>query len=58
VSSSPQAPEQSAHLGAAAFVPKPCMPEDVALSVDRVVSGRRPRTIPDDEDTQKRLRDF
>lgn len=58
VSSSPQAPEQSAHLGAAAFVPKPCVPDDVALAVEKVVSGRRPRTIVDDEDTEKRLRDF
>jgi CheY-like chemotaxis protein len=54
VSSSPQAPEQSAHLGAAAFVPKPCLPDDVALAVEKVVSGRRPRSIVDDEDTEKR----
>ena len=57
VSSSPQAPEQSAHLGAAAFVPKPCAPDDVALAVDRVVSSRRPRMIVDDEDTEKRRLD-
>lgn len=58
VSSSPRAPEQSAHLGAAAFVPKPCVPDDVALAVEKVVSSRRPRSIVDDEDTEKRLRDF
>lgn len=58
VSSSPQAPEQSAHLGAAAFVPKPCVPDDVALAVEKVVSSRRPRTFVDDEDTDKRTRDF
>lgn len=57
VSSSPRAPEQSAHLGAAAFVPKPCAPEDVALAVEKVVSSRRPRSIVDDEDTEKRLRE-
>lgn len=54
VSSSPQAPEQSAHLGAASFVPKPCAPDDVSLAVEKVVSSRRPRTIVDDEDTEKR----
>ena len=58
VSSSPQAPEQSAHLGAAAFVPKPCTPEDVALAVDKVVSSRRPRTIVEDDDTEKRRLEF
>lgn len=59
VSSSPQAPEQSAHLGAASFVPKPCAPDDVALAVDRVVSSRRPRSFVDDDDTGKhRLDEF
>jgi DNA-binding response OmpR family regulator len=58
VSSSPQAPEQSAHLGAAAIVPKPCAGDDVTLAVDKVVSSRRPRTFVDDEDTEKRQRDF
>ncbi len=57
VSSSPQAPEQSAHLGAAAFVPKPCAADDVALAVDKVVSSRRPRAFDDDEDTEKRRLD-
>ena len=53
VSSSPQAPEQSAHLGAAAFVPKPCLPEDVAAVADRVVTAR-PRALHDDDDTDRR----
>lgn len=56
VSSSPQAPEQSAHLGAAAFVPKPCLPEDVAAVADSVVSAR-PRALEDDEPTDRRLLD-
>ncbi len=62
VSSSPRAPEQSAHLGAAAFVPKPCSPDDVLHAVTRVVSGR-PRSIlgdlalDDDENTEKRRLD-
>jgi DNA-binding NtrC family response regulator len=38
VSSSPHAPELSVHIGAAAFVPKPCEPEDLADEVQRVVS--------------------
>ncbi|HVK78524.1 MAG TPA: response regulator [Kofleriaceae bacterium] len=51
VSSSPKAPELSAHLGAAAFVPKPCSPDEVAGVVAGVV-GARVRLIPDDEPTE------
>jgi DNA-binding NarL/FixJ family response regulator len=58
VSSSPRAPEQSAHLGAATFVPKPCAPEDVAHAVEKVVSSRRPRSIVEDDDTEKHQRDL
>ena len=39
VSSSPQAPEMSAHIGAAAFVPKPCDPEDLADQVQRIAGA-------------------
>lgn len=53
VSSSPRAPEQSAHLGAAAFVPKPCSPEDVAAVAVSMVSAR-PRAFDDDEPTGRR----
>jgi DNA-binding response OmpR family regulator len=56
VSSSPQAPEQSAHLGAVAFVPKPCAPDDVAAVADSVVSAR-PRGFEDDEPTGRRRLD-
>ncbi len=56
VSSSPQAPEQSAHLGAAAFVPKPCAPEDLAMVAEKLISAR-PRNILD-EDTERRMRDL
>ena len=38
VSSSPHAPELSAHIGAAAFVVKPCEPEDLVAEVQRVAS--------------------
>jgi DNA-binding response OmpR family regulator len=56
VSSSPTAPEQSAHLGAVAFVPKPCLAEDVVFAVDGVVSAR-PRGFDDDEPTGRRRLD-
>ena len=39
VSSSPAAPEMSAHIGAAAFVPKPCDPEDLADEVLRIAGA-------------------
>lgn len=42
VSSSPRAPELSAHLGAATFVPKPCTGEDIVAECERL-SSRRPR---------------
>lgn len=35
ISSSPRAPEISAHLGAAAFMPKPCLPEEIIAILDR-----------------------
>lgn len=53
VSSSPRAPEQSAHLGAVAFVPKPCTPDDLAAVADGVVSAR-PRSFEDEEPTGRR----
>jgi CheY-like chemotaxis protein len=48
VSGSPHAPEISARIGAAAFVPKPIEPGELAAVVDRVVGALRPlRTIED-----------
>lgn len=35
ISESPLAPEISAHLGAAAFLPKPCPPEEIVGIIDR-----------------------
>lgn len=52
VSGSPAAPEISARIGAAAFVPKPCEPSEIVASVGRLVGGalRSIRTF-DDEPT-------
>jgi DNA-binding NtrC family response regulator len=48
VSGSPHAPEISARIGAAAFVPKPAEPADLIAVVDRLVSSLRPvRSIDD-----------
>lgn len=53
VSSSPRAPELSAHLGAASFIPKPCSGEDLVAACDRLLSGRI-RHLLDDEPTERR----
>lgn len=53
VSSSPRAPELSAHLGAASFVPKPCTGEDIVDECDRLSSRRRHR-LAEDEITERR----
>jgi DNA-binding NtrC family response regulator len=47
ISDSPSAPEMSARIGAAAFVPKPCDDSDVMREVTRLVGS----TIFDDEPT-------
>lgn len=54
ISDSPSAPEISAHLGAAAFLPKPCATEEI------VTLAHRFGTIPvrphiEDEPTQPRI---
>jgi DNA-binding NtrC family response regulator len=49
VSSSPKAPEVSARLGAAAFLPKPCSADDLVDAIGRVNARRL-----DDEPTQPR----
>src|SRR5262245_40094448 len=55
VSGLPNAPDLSARIGAAGFVPKPCEPEDVATEVARVTgSGVRPVLPIDDEPTGPR----
>jgi DNA-binding NtrC family response regulator len=58
VSESPRAPELSAQIGAAAFLPKPCTAEDLIELVARVASARV-RVHPfDDETTAPRPKDF
>lgn len=55
VSSSPRAPELSAHLGAATFVPKPCTGEDIVAECERLSSRRlrHPRVVIEDEPTDR-----
>ncbi len=58
VSDSPSAPELSARIGAAAFLPKPCTGDDLVEVVARVASAIvRPRSF-DDDDTSPRHKDF
>lgn len=52
VSSSPRAPEISAQVGAAAFLPKPCMDEDIIEVTERFAS--LPIYDLDDEPTEPR----
>lgn len=53
VSASPDAPDVSARVGAAAFLPKPCSPGDLDAVVGRV-SGSAPHTELSDEPTRPR----
>ena len=48
VSSSPEAPEISARIGAAAFLAKPCDPADLVAAVARSTGQARPVRIFDD----------
>jgi DNA-binding NtrC family response regulator len=56
VSSSPRAPALSVHIGAAAFVPKPCDPDDLADQVERITSVAV-RILLDEDDTAPRPRE-
>jgi DNA-binding response OmpR family regulator len=51
VSGSPEAPEMSARIGAAMFLPKPCEPAEVVAAVNRQVDGLRPVRMIEDEPT-------
>ncbi len=51
VSGSPHAPELSARIGAIAFVPKPCDPQEIVAAVERAVGSLRPVRIVDDDPT-------
>lgn len=50
VSSSPHAPEISARIGAAAFLPKPFEPVEILNAVARLVAPARPVRHFDDEE--------
>ena len=61
VSGSPHAPEISARIGAAAFVPKPVELAELVAAVDRLASGYRPvRPVDEfgDEDPTGPARQF
>ena len=51
ISGSPYAPEISARIGAAAFLPKPLDPGEMASVVDRLIGSLRPTRSFDDEPT-------
>jgi DNA-binding NtrC family response regulator len=51
VSGSPHAPEISARIGAAAFLPKPCEPGELVAAVKRMIGDVRPVRAFDDEPT-------
>ena len=54
ISDSPRAPEVSARLGAADFVPKPCATEDIIAVAQRFGSVRDMTAEFEDESTQPR----
>jgi DNA-binding NtrC family response regulator len=54
VSSSPDAPEVSARVGAAAFLPKPCSPGDLDAAVSRL-GGIPANQMVEDEPTRPML---
>src|SRR5438067_10088660 len=51
VSGSPHAPEISARIGAAMFLPKPCEPGELAAAVTKLIKEHRPMQTFDDEPT-------
>lgn len=51
VSGSPAAPEMSARIGAAAFLPKPCEPAELVVLVNRLIGALRPVRAFEDEPT-------
>lgn len=58
VSASPRAPELSAQVGAAGFLPKPLAAEDLVELVARVASATVRTPVFEDEATAPRLKDF
>ena len=54
LSSSPRAPEVSAHVGAAAFLPMPCTEEDILDIAERFAMVPVHQPVADDEPTEPR----
>ncbi|MBA3540680.1 MAG: response regulator [Deltaproteobacteria bacterium] len=54
VSGSPHAPEISARIGAAVFLPKPCEPAELVAVIDRLVGQHRSVRAIEDEPTGPR----
>jgi CheY-like chemotaxis protein len=50
LSGSPHAPEISARVGAAAFIPKPYEAEELVSAIDRIVGAVRPVRVIEEED--------
>jgi DNA-binding response OmpR family regulator len=51
ISGSPDAPEMSARIGAARFLPKPCEPGELVDVIDRLIGDVRPMRAFEDEPT-------
>lgn len=51
VSSSPEAPELSARIGAATFLPKPCEPSEILTAISTLLERPRPVRALEDEPT-------
>ncbi|NVB82066.1 MAG: response regulator [Kofleriaceae bacterium] len=58
VSASPHAPEISARVGAAAFIPKPCEPSEVVAAVTRIAGDVRPTRVIDDTSVPTDMNDM
>lgn len=53
ISDSPLAPEISARIGAAAFLPKPCEPRELVIEANRLMGSQPPVRIVEDDPTGK-----
>jgi CheY-like chemotaxis protein len=51
ISGSPDAPEISARIGAATFLPKPCEPAELVAAIHRLMGELRPVRLFEDEPT-------
>jgi len=56
ISDSPAAPWISVRIGAAAFVPKPCDPDEVVVAISRLLWRVRPPPMLDDEPREPPIR--